>query len=1051
MRSLTEHAGGARAFLDAQASGAPLYVVASTVSAARAAIRDEARLRAALRDEAGGALSGWQAFSLDGLAHFLAAPSLDREELSFVSGPAFEAVVLEVLRQEAHALGRYAKSADSPGLVRSLSRTLDELAQADVAPSALHHDPVLGRLYTEVRSRMRARQKTDRAGVFSRAILAARARPLPPILLLEVAVETALEATFVRALGDASSQLMAVVPAWDVRTREALAEDAELVPAPADPMRDVAASLFSPRVSPHLGTVHRFSARSEREECVEIASRVLAALQAGTSFRRIAVVLADPAQYRAPLAEAFARAKIEASPMLGARRPDPAGRAFLALMDCALEGLSARAFAEYLSFGVLPPAEGGAPPPAWPEGDRLGDEDEDATDEGKDAADGSVRAGTLRSPYRFERVMVDAAVVGGGRARWERRLAGLRERLERAMAEDQAEEEHARHRAELDAFEAFALPLLGDLEGLDRHAPLREHLDALTALATRALARPGRVLSVLGSLSGSATSSTLSLAELRALLDRPLRDVVDARAKHAGAASLGGVEVLSLEEVRGRRFDHVFLPGMSERTFPRVVREDPILPDAARTELGANLATRRERAAFGRDQLRAAVGAARISLTISHARTDGARGRARLPSLYLLELARASEAELPALEAAAPAAPRGVLGAPLDPARSVDATEHGLAHLTLLLSRPAEGAKGQLRYLFDAHPSLRRAVRNRYAREQRDREYSADGLVATEAQTKTLLSRHELGARAYSATALESFSACPYRFYLKAILRLSPREVLEPLLELDPLLRGSLVHSLQYRTITRLRAEGITLDETAIVRALGVVDEEFARLRRELSEQHVVPVPGAIEDDLTVMHADARRWIEGLLRSRWRPVAAELAFGLPAFGHDAERDAASQRDPVKLASGITLRGAIDLVEERDGVLRATDHKTGRARVGTGARIAGGKSLQPALYAEALAALPQFAGRDVLGGRLSYCTTRGGFFEVVVPRDAETAGALSVLTGAIAEEVARGRLLRRPEAGECRYCDFQLVCGPDEESRARGKKVPDALVRLRRVP
>ena len=38
----------------------------------------------------------------------------------------------------------------------------------------------------------------------------------------------------------------------------------------------------------------------------------------------------------------------------GTRRPHPAGRAFLALLACAAEGLSASRFAEYLSLGQLP-------------------------------------------------------------------------------------------------------------------------------------------------------------------------------------------------------------------------------------------------------------------------------------------------------------------------------------------------------------------------------------------------------------------------------------------------------------------------------------------------------------------------------------------------------------------------------------------------------------------------------------------------------------------------------------------------------------------------
>ncbi len=283
------------------------------------------------------------------------------------------------------------------------------------------------------------------------------------------------------------------------------------------------------------------------------------------------------------------------------------------------------------------------------------------------------------------------------------------------------------------------------------------------------------------------------------------------------------------------------------------------------------------------------------------------------------------------------------------------------------------------------------------------------------------------------------------------MLRLTPREVLEPLLELDPLLRGSLVHSLQYRVLTRLREQGIALSPDALPAALASVDEVFAALREALHEQHLLPVPGAIESDLTVMHADARRWIEELAGSGWTPLATELAFGLSGHVDSDERDPRSQADPVPLASGIRLRGAIDLVEAKEGVLRATDHKTGRVRASPGQRIAGGKSLQPALYAEALEAMPIATGASIAGGRLSYCTTKGGFTSVDVPLDDGTRAALGVLRGAIDEELARGRLLRRPATGECTYCDYAAICGPDEARRAAGKKVPDALVRLRKTP
>ena len=118
-------------------------------------------------------------------------------------------------------------------------------------------------------------------------------------------------------------------------------------------------------------TVEVFSAPGEGRECVEIARRVLSIARRGVPFDRIAVLLRSPDGYRAYLEEAFNRAGIPAHFARGAIRPDPAGRAFCALLKCAADGLSARRFAEYLSLGQVPDATSdGAPPDAIPGSER---------------------------------------------------------------------------------------------------------------------------------------------------------------------------------------------------------------------------------------------------------------------------------------------------------------------------------------------------------------------------------------------------------------------------------------------------------------------------------------------------------------------------------------------------------------------------------------------------------------------------------------------------------------------------------------------------------
>src|SRR5262249_61534659 len=85
------------------------------------------------------------------------------------------------------------------------------------------------------------------------------------------------------------------------------------------------------------------------------------------------------------------------------------------------------------------------------------------------------------------------------------------------------------------------------------------------------------------------------------------------------------------------------------------------------------------------------------------------------------------------------------------------------------------------------------SLRTRWAR-WRGRFTSADGIVRVSDGTRETLAAARLGARAYSASALQKFAACPYQFFLSAICRLEPRPDVAPVVELDPATRGHLFH-----------------------------------------------------------------------------------------------------------------------------------------------------------------------------------------------------------------------------------------------------------------
>lgn len=841
-----------------------------------------------------------------------------------------------------------------------------------------------------------------------------------------------------------------------------------------------------PRAPRGDGTVEVFSAPGEHRECVEIARRIVAEAEGGTPFDRIAVLLRAPELYRIPIEEALARAEVPFVSSRGSRRPNPDGRGLLALLACAAEGLSARAFAEYLSLGVLPPPEvDGAPPAVPPEEARwVAPDDElvpvpEAEAEPSESGDGitddpappaaaiprdgdgvplaAVSGGGFRSPRRWEQLLVDAAVVGG-RDRWARRLDGLDAALAKDHAELLAEDPEdprllrlARRRTELAALRAFALPLLDQLAALPEAASWGEWLDALSSLAHAAVRHPASVQRVLAELAPMAPVGPVGLDEVRLVLEERLTELTEpAPGDHPGA-----VRVAALDEARGLSFPVVFLPGLAERVFPQKVVEDPVLLDARRSATSPDLAVNESRVEDERLALRVGVGAAEARLVLSYPRVETERARPRVPSFYGLEVLRAVTGRLPSFEELgreAEAAGRARMGwpAPASPEQAIDHAEYDLAVLRRLVERPREARRGAARYLLDASPHLRRALRFR-ARRWRKTFTAVDGLVDPPPGAAAALARHRLDARPFSPTALESFAHCPYRFFLRAILKLSPRETPESVDELDPLQRGRLIHEAQLRLLEELRREGLlTLpDDARVADALARLDEVVRRVAEAYAEELVPAIDRVFQDGVDEVRADLREWLRRVAQDPWRPALFELAFGLPGAGRD--RDPASRREPVALPEGLLLRGSIDLVEERAEALRATDHKTGKAWVSEDVVIDGGTALQPVLYALVLEQL--FPDRPVEAGRLFYCTSRGDFAERVVPLDETARGAVRRLVQVIGGALEDGFLPAAPARGACARCDYASVCGPHEERRLQRKNPErlDALRHLRETP
>jgi hypothetical protein len=489
----------------------------------------------------------------------------------------------------------------------------------------------------------------------------------------------------------------------------------------------------------------------------------------------MAVALRAPAEYAAHLEEAFARAEIPFFAASGLRRPHPAGRALLALLDCAAEGLSARRFAEYLSLGQVPDP-GAAPDPdagfAAPASDLLPDPGlgepfapppEPVVHPDPGAV--PVVEGTLHAPWRWEQLLVDASVIGKA-ARWRERLDGLAhelERRQRALADENGGRlaRIERERTDLEHLRRFALPLIETLAALPPQASWKKWLDVLRALCGQALREPARVLRTLGELAPMGPIGSVDLDEVRLVLAPRLRDLTEDPPRRR----YGAVFVAPPQALRGLSFDVVFVPGLAENVFPAKMVEDPILLDEQRAAVSPELTVEADRIRAERAALRVAVGAASRRVALSYPRVDVERARPRVPSVYALEVVRAAEGVLPSFDELSERArvdrdARLGWPAPAAPEDAIDEAEYDLALIGPLLDADPDTTSGTASYLLGTNTHLARALRTR-ARRWLKRWTTADGLVDPPPFVLDALAGHRLDQRSFSPTALQHFATCP--------------------------------------------------------------------------------------------------------------------------------------------------------------------------------------------------------------------------------------------------------------------------------------------------
>ena len=734
---------GVRDWLKERLAAEQVLIIGATLGAANELARSITQAKCAS--------FGHHRLTLGQLAAALARPALAAQRMVPLSTLGVEAVTNRAVHKlsEVGALGRYAKLTNGPGFARAIANVITELRLEQIAPDAF------AGVVSDLRPLLQAYEGellghgfTDWPGVLHFAAAAATDGGCKhqlvglPTLLLDVPITTASDLALVRALCSRTPEMLVTVPANDAVTLASLrtgfgAEIVDLDSRPASrpaPQLERGGSL--PRLQRHLfndsssapeaqldDQVVIFSAPGESRECVEIVRRVLALAHDGIGFDRMAVLLRSPQEYRSHLEEAFARAGVPVHFARGAVRPDPAGRAFHALLRCAAENLSAGRFAEYLSLSQVPDAKpDGTPPDPTPSSERWVAPDQDLIPRAVAEAlskrlcrekpapfplspdKDPVIAGQLRAPRRWERLLVEAAVIGG-RERWSKRIDGLAGELRNRLAEIDDEDEargavvrrHSRiwRRSQVmlcrlsKVWTHYQDPLIGASGSITSGRSQLAHC----------VSRSGCCPCFPSSRPMAAVRPVTLNDVLHVVSDLLLQVGVPPSAQRYGTVFVGPVEA-----TRGMSFDAVFVPGLAERLFPRKIVEDPIMLDCLRAELNAGLTTNAQRLARERLALGLAVGAAERRLFLSYPRFDLEQARPRVPSFYALEALRAAEGRLPnfaELDRRAEAESSARIGwpAPIDPAEAIDHAEYDLAVLDRFLAAEPGQSRGTARYL----------------------------------------------------------------------------------------------------------------------------------------------------------------------------------------------------------------------------------------------------------------------------------------------------------------------------------------------------------------
>ncbi|MYA60263.1 MAG: hypothetical protein F4X40_06870, partial [Chloroflexi bacterium] len=521
----------------------------------------------------------------------------------------------------------------------------------------------------------------------------------------------------------------------------------------------------------------------------------------------------------------------------------------------------------------------------------------------------------------------------GGDDRWKRSLDRYGKSLRRraTRAEEAADEENAIDPDSMRALADAASQLEDFVQRLNRKTQptdprsWSEWTDWLADILETYGATVGNEEGVVGS--GTERINDL-LAEIRDLGEIGKLDVEFTRfsrtVQRALRTSLGGdsgwgtaILVAPLDASVGNSFRSVHILGMAEGGIPAPARSDPLLSDDLRRTLdpdGNRLPTRKEQLELDRQTFQLALQSAEKRNLYWNKALLGASNESYPSPWFVDEVIKSRNLDTVAVKSL------------MDPQSDYVDTVATLADLHESNLNPSTGYEFRMQTVsrrslgntsldeFLADPINRALARGKdVSRSRKSGKFGVhDGNLTTAQNTF----RFE---RRMSASSLQSYAECPYRYFLATELNVDERIDPEDLLVLSPLDKGLLVHAILERF---LRDFGVDATELGLENLRKIAYEEFDRFQTD----DFIGYPAIFELEKVQLLRQLERWHQANLEVLIEydgEMKTEVPFG---FGDSIGLTSVDE------STSFQFRGMIDLIAlSRDGKRAlVADFKTGRS-------------------------------------------------------------------------------------------------------------------------